>query len=1353
MSAFDPAGNGYRPPPGPPQPRLARFEPLRAGIAGLWQYDDQEFWFHRGRLMLRGENGMGKSKALELLLPFLLDADLRPERLDPFGERSRSMRWNLLGEDGASGLGYSWLEFGRLEGRVPRFVTIGAGLRATRSGAAVDRWFFVSHGRRGIDFELFDDGRRPHTKERLKEALGETGRVFDSKDDYRGAVDADLFGLGPERYAALIGLLLQLRRPQLSKTLDPAELSRLLITSLPPLDETKVEQLADALEQLERLDGELLSLDRSRSSLDAFLQDYRKYAALEARRLGATVRTGASRLYDVTRREKEAGAELDRVVSEFSDLERSQGSNADSMAAARAERSALEDSDAMRSATELSRLRDEVRAAREHESERASIELAARDGLARASRRRERAGAALTRSAEQVEELLAAARRGAAAADLSLRHEIHESALRGDPEGARPGVLGTIEGRRRTLAELLVLGSELHDAQRTEAERRRSLDEAEAVLGEARAELDAAVATTQAARVAFAEDLEAWRAGVVELSVTDRLFASMIETAGGGGFGDLLLGATNAATRAPAAKRESLARDHRSLQELLDELRAEAKMVAEERDDAPPAIHSRPWRDGADGAPLWRVCDFRAHLGDKQQALLEAALEGSGLLDAWITPEGRVLDDAATDVFLVSNPVDGDGLLDALAPVEGASVAVPVIEAVLSSVSLGEAGDHRVAVSGSWRLGPLEGYAEKPAAQYIGAAARERARALRLVELERRIIDQAREMAEVSTALEVIEARERLLGDEGSSIPTRDRLHEAIRHEDSARIRTEVLEGARDEAAVLLKQASGKCTEARRILAEAAETAGVHGEPERIRELNDALTPYRDAVVDLADGLKDLAKCEEAELASGAEVEVSERALREAAERVSGARERRIEASSRAATAEAMVGAAVEQVLAMLEGVKERESALDLEAKALVERDRVLIERRAAAGEKLRAAGADRVEREAERDRSVSDFRKVLDEGLLPLVVPEAHDSQGWNATRALDLAREVLSGFGDEPAPDELDRARSTIWNHFNHVRGELAGDIELVAEQSHSLFVVRIDTNGRRHEVVEFVAFLGTEIARRRADFEAEEREVIEDFLIKELGVHLQERIEDARSLVAHMNGQLSSHPTASGLKVSLRWRALDMDGEGVGDMVKLLRKDLALMAEAELDALIRFLRRRISLAREDETAGRYADHLSAALDYRLWHTFEIVQEKDGQQQTLTRKRHAQGSGGEKSVALHLPLFAAAAAHYSSASEHAPRLIMLDEAFAGIDQGMRASCLGLLQSFDLDSFMTSHEEWGFYPELDGISTYQLARDPAVPGVAATRFVWNGRSVIQDERDDVSDDDHVPVPAPSLDR
>ena len=95
---------------------------------------------------------------------------------------------------------------------------------------------------------------------------------------------------------------------------------------------------------------------------------------------------------------------------------------------------------------------------------------------------------------------------------------------------------------------------------------------------------------------------------------------------------------------------------------------------------------------------------------------------------------------------------------------------------------------------------------------------------------------------------------------------------------------------------------------------------------------------------------------------------------------------------------------------------------------------------------------------------------------------------------------------------------------------------------------------------------------------------------------------------------------------------------------------------------------------------------------------------------------------------LAASLPLFAAASSFYSSAANpHAPRLVMLDEAFAGVDDRARAKCLGLLAAFDLDVVMTSEREWGCYAEVPGLAIAQLSRIDGVAAVLVSRWEWDG--------------------------
>ena len=70
---------------------------------------DETLNFGGGRLLLRGVNGSGKSTAMNMLLPFLLDADTR--RIDAAGEQSGVLRaWMLSGRDEPHPQGYLWLE-------------------------------------------------------------------------------------------------------------------------------------------------------------------------------------------------------------------------------------------------------------------------------------------------------------------------------------------------------------------------------------------------------------------------------------------------------------------------------------------------------------------------------------------------------------------------------------------------------------------------------------------------------------------------------------------------------------------------------------------------------------------------------------------------------------------------------------------------------------------------------------------------------------------------------------------------------------------------------------------------------------------------------------------------------------------------------------------------------------------------------------------------------------------------------------------------------------------------------------------------------------------------------------------
>ena len=347
-----------------PTPSSERWKPLRAGLVDMFYYDQEEFWFHDGRLLLRGNNGTGKSKVLALTLPFLLDGDLAPHRVEPDGDRQKRMEWNLLlggRHPSPERLGYTWLEFGRRTADgTEEFRTIGCGLKAVTGRGIARHWFFLTSQRPGAELQLLPDSRVPLTREKLREQIGQHGFVYDRAADYRRAVDEHLFGLGPHRYEALVNLLVQLRQPQLSKKPDEKLLSRALTEALPPLSPGLVTTVAEAFRGLDDERDALRSLAEAQEAATAFLGHYRRYAKVAAKRKAARPRLTQSR-YEGLGRDLAAAEEaftaaqqqLDEAQRELTQLE-------EQRTELEARQKALEADPAMRDAERLEQLRQDA---------------------------------------------------------------------------------------------------------------------------------------------------------------------------------------------------------------------------------------------------------------------------------------------------------------------------------------------------------------------------------------------------------------------------------------------------------------------------------------------------------------------------------------------------------------------------------------------------------------------------------------------------------------------------------------------------------------------------------------------------------------------------------------------------------------------------------------------------------------------------------------------------------------------------------------------------------------------------------------------------------------------------------
>ena len=1353
-----------------PVPATRRWQPLRLGLLNLYRFDDEEFRFAGGRLLLRGNNGTGKSRVLALTLPFLLDGEVAAHRLEPDGDRAKRIEWNLLLGQHDDRLGYTWIEFGRRDDDgTSRFVTLGIGMRAVKGRGLAQKWSFVtdrridaaSHGSEGDDcLSLVADAGQALTRERLRAALGDHGEVFDTAEAYRAEVDRALFGLGERRYGALVDLLIQLRRPQLSRQMDEQALSDALSEALPPLPHAVVGDVADAFRTLEADRESLASFSAAAEATATFLDTYGRYAAMAVRRRAGEVTTANGDYERTQRRLRDAERDRDEADARLTRLTAQRDAARDDEHTFAEQARTLEASPAMDRVRELEHAR---RAAAETAAHAAEVE-AERDRAGRVvDDRQARVAEASTRADDSRGEVRRISDAADAAATTAQLRRDHDRALDGlalpdvsDLDAVAAAQSATemaVTRRRDALDHLRTLAAEVATRSHRLGTVRSRRDEVAAQLDAARdQERDAASGRDRA----VAEVLDAYRTWTADLS---ELVLPPVDELGW----ELETWRDTGADRSPLARAVDaavadatgrVADDRAAARRDRDEVARRHHDVVDQRDQTAAARHvappTPPTRDPAGrvdrpGAPLWLLVEPTDDLDAADAAGYEAALEAAGLLDAWVTPDGAVLDAGDLDMAVVAAdaPTAADGgLARVLAPAvdrldpQAAAVDDATILAVLERIGR-RAGDGGVWVSsdGRYRVGLLQGTWAKPAAEHLGTAAREAARRRRLADLDAQLADLDAQLADLDQRLAAIDDRAQRLAGEHDAAPTDTPIRDAAAAHAAAVRQVAGLRERLADAEAATVRATAELDQARASHGEAATDLGLADGADDLDLLGRHLADYVAALAALWPTMRAHAAALADHDRAVADLEDARTVHDRQAERARAARDMARSAATRRDTLEDTVGEEADQILARLE------TARTSLAEATDRREQLDEQRVQAAGTRQAAAQRmdDLTETLAEhadrRADAITRLAAATDAGLLPVAHPELADvaddapATDWSADRGVRTARRIDQALEGTDVDDaSWSRIQQSIHGHYADLEHALLPhDLHPTASLADELFVVTAPFQGAARSVPALHGLLVDEVTNRQALLTAREREVLHNHLIGDVAAHLHGLLRQGEDWVAEVNAELEKMPTSTGMKLRFAWQPRS-DLPTFAAARRHLLGHHAGWSPEQRDEIGAFLQERIAQVREEDPTGTWQAHLDTALDHRAWHGFVVERYQDGQWVRLTRRSHGTGSGGEKALALTVPQFAAAAAHYRSADPHAPRLIMLDEAFVGIDSSMRAKCLGLLDQFDLDLVMTSEREWGCYPTVPALAIAQLATRPGVDAVGVSRWVWNGR-------------------------
>jgi len=1352
-----------------PQPNKTRWQPLRAGLVDIFYYDYQEFWFRDGRLLLRGNNGTGKSKVLALTLPFLLDGRATPSRVEPDGDAQKRMEWNLLmGNRYNERTGYSWLEFGRLQrdGSTEIF-TLGCAMKAVK-GRPLTTWFFTTDQRVAEDFSLLDNNKRTLSKERLKETLGEHA-VIEQAARYRQAVDDKLFQLGPERYDALVNLLIQLRQPQLSKRPDEKALSKALTEALPPLDPGILSDVADAFRNLEAERQELEGLRQTGQAVDEFRRHYRQYARVAGRRRAAVVRSAQSRHEKVSSDLKQARSAVQTAREEESHILTRIEATKTALQKARIREQTLQQSPEMRDANTL-RLAEER--AGEKAASLAAIENESRDiahEMEQRKQRTEQCRSQVEHSTADIKKRNARLAELATALGVDAEHQRLTRPLQlpdgGEAAGNRTALISSTETaiaqlqqrRSEQVNHLKRLNQAVDQAlshhQRLQERWQEASDQLERLAEE---QLEAEAATEQAGQALISEFLH-YCHGLKELPLTDpdaiteslRIWTITLE--GSNPATHALTSAFETASHRLANEKALSTQQKEQQETALDELRQEKERLDAGEEQQPPQPYTRQGDSRQDcmGAPLWKLIDFHADTTPHTRAAVEAALEASGLLDAWVLPEGQLLDSQTWDtVFTPVSPVDHhpeQSLVQMLKPAvdrsdpQANAVSDPVLNALLASIGWGQS-DHSAWVDdhGQWRLGSLQGCWQKAEADYIGHGAREAARQRRLAALAIEIDDSEAILQERQHQLDRLAQRKIQLDEEWKAAPDDEALRQTHRQ-----VTTLIAQKQAQEATV--SKETQRLTEAQTAMEQQCEARDLAAQDldlpttaTALAELDVALNHYHAECRGFWPSLHfhwgQLDTLHQARRALAQEKQRLEEKKQQLAEAQRGARE----ATTYRDTLRETLGEAIAIVEQKLAQANAQILQLETDQDQLQNRRVDTAKRISAAATSVASHSEALIEHNRTRREAINRLTQFVALGLLDTALPnhteETREGE-WPIDHALHLARSMEKQLQQV---DDSDKAWQNQ-QHLLHERiSELQGALsrhghEASAEQNDDLIAVRVVFQSQRCDTEALAQRIADTIRERGELLDAKEQALLEEHLINELASHLQTLIQDAELTVNAMNKELECRPTSTGMKLRLKWKPL-ADGETWLDHTapdglsvarnQLLRQSAEVWSLKDRRAVGTFLKKQIDDARIAEEATALQEVMARALDYRYWHRFVVERWQDGE----WRPAYGPASGGERVLVVTIPLFAAASSHYSSAGPHAPRLVLLDEAFAGVDDDSRAKSLGLLAQFDMDVVMTSEREWSCYAEVPGIAIAQLTRREGVDAIHVGHWWWDGK-------------------------
>lgn len=286
---------------------------------------------------------------------------------------------------------------------------------------------------------------------------------------------------------------------------------------------------------------------------------------------------------------------------------------------------------------------------------------------------------------------------------------------------------------------------------------------------------------------------------------------------------------------------------------------------------------------------------------------------------------------------------------------------------------------------------------------------------------------------------------------------------------------------------------------------------------------------------------------------------------------------------------------------------------------------------------------------------------------------------------------------------------------------------DIDDMARKDASYF-----RHNKTMSVEETLKYVRTAVEEKVRLIAEKEAELFRDTICKDLCNDLVGRIRETQNWVQEVRKLMASNPCRN-VRFDLIWAPNpDMISGGVSvDEMTQKAEIIDSLSEDAKTPVYAFFRDRLEWAkreREIKKEETFSALVAEALDYRNWYKFQIKWQRAGEgDQWKDLNATSSISGGEGVMSMSPPLFAALAACYGKARIDAPRIVALDEAFVGVDQGNSDSLFEMLNTLEINYIINSCADLFLRSSVKNLAIYHLMSSIEKKTVAFLSYTWNG--------------------------